>query len=362
MTEQNEIDVLRAECARLAEENARLRKTIDLLGGNSAAETPDGTLAGSGNLTPEQKVDLFYELFHGRRDTYAVRWQSQTGRSGYSPVHHHDDDSSICRRPRVHCEAKGPKRYAQFTRDVLRDHLTGRLVVGIYPLLENSTCRLLGVDFDKHGWVNDARRFADACREVGLPVYIERSRSGNGAHVWFFFSEAMAAAKAREIGLRVLATISLERYPVRFDSFDRLFPNQDTLPKGGFGNLIALPLQREVRNNGFSEFLDATGNTAADQWALLSGIERISETQIDSALDLLPSPIGRLLAAPESESQTLGIAVKGETPPWDLTPSGSIDVNADALARCPPRASAFRSNLLYIEKQGLPPLILNRLF
>jgi hypothetical protein len=124
-------------------------------------------------------------------------------------------------------------------------------------MLQDETCWFLAADFDGSHWQHDVTAVIEACRQIGLPTVLERSRSGNGAHLWFFFAEPIPAAIARRLGAHIL-TETMERRPeIGFRSYDRLFPNQDTLPKGGFGNLIALPLQKEARLRGNTVFVDA---------------------------------------------------------------------------------------------------------
>ncbi len=358
MTESEELRALRAECARLREENARLRKLVghedevreaahDLLPSRSIATT----------LTPDEKVDLFYDLFRGRRDVFALGWVGRDGRPGYSPAHCHESDSSLCRRPRAVCETLGPRRFLRLTHEVVRDHLTGRSVVGIYPLLSDDTCNLLALDFDKAGWSDAARRFAALCRQHELPAYVERSRSGNGGHVWLFFERAIPAAMARRLGLGLLSLSSIGRFPLSFASFDRLFPNQDTVPKGGFGNLVALPLQRKARDAGNSVFLGDSGEPEPDQWSLLSGIRRIPVDRVEAAAERLVSPLNHLFipddyTADDPEAMTL---------PWERLPSGAPSVRPEAVTGCPPTIQAVRSNLFYVAKSSMPGAVLNHL-
>jgi hypothetical protein len=123
-------------------------------------------------------------------------------------------------------------------------------------MLPDETCWFLAADFDKKSWRQDVAAFRDTARAKRVPVAIERSRSGNGAHAWIFFSEPVPAFEARRLGT-LLITATMDRNPdIGFDSYDRFFPSQDTMPSGGFGNLIALPLQSGPRENGSSVFLD----------------------------------------------------------------------------------------------------------
>ena len=128
--------------------------------------------------------------------------------------------------------------------------------IGVYPLLSDETCWLLAVDFDKQCWAEDVTAFAETCRSFGVPVAVERSRSGNGAHAWFFFASPVSAGIARRMGCFLITETTSRRHQLGMESYDRLFPNQDTMPRGGFGNLIALPLQYEARNQGNTVFLD----------------------------------------------------------------------------------------------------------
>jgi hypothetical protein len=153
----------------------------------------------------------------------------------------------ICEKPKTSCGSCTQRSFEPITDEVIRNHLTGSFVMGIYPLLPNEACHFLAVDFDKESWREDVAAFMDTCRLEGIPAALERSRSGNGAHVWIFFDKPVPATKTRRLG-SFLMTRTLDRRPeIGLDSFDRFFPNQDTLPKGGFGNLIAIPLQQEAR-------------------------------------------------------------------------------------------------------------------
>jgi hypothetical protein len=139
---------------------------------------------------------------------------------------------------------------------LLIEHLQGRHVMGVYPLLEEETCWFLAVDFDKGGWKDDVTAFAETCRSIGVSVSIERSRSGNGGHAWIFFAAPVSANVARRMGCYLITETMSRRHELSMTSYDRLFPNQDTMPRGGFGNLIALPLQYEALQQGNSVFID----------------------------------------------------------------------------------------------------------
>lgn len=207
--------------------------------------------------TADAKIRLFRSLFRGREDVYPRRFESRkTGRSGYAPACANEWVRGICEKPRIKCAECPNRRFLAVTDDVIRWHLSGMddsrqpFVAGVYPMLQDETCFFLAVDFDKEGWREDAGAFLETCRGIAIPAALERSRSGRGGHVWLFFEDAVTAASARRLGSYVL-TETMERHPdIGFSSYDRFFPNQDTLPHGGFGNLIALPLQKQRRDQG----------------------------------------------------------------------------------------------------------------
>ncbi len=225
------------------------------------------------------KVSVFRSLFRGREDVYPRRFESRkTGKSGYSPACANEWVRGMCEKPRVKCAECDHRRFLPVTDDVIRWHLSGHddagqpFVAGVYPMLQDESCFFLAIDFDKRDWQQDVSAFLETCRELKLPAALERSRSGRGGHVWFFFAEAIPAALARKLG-SFLLTETMERRPdIGLDSYDRLFPNQDTLPQGGFGNLIAMPLQKQARERGNSVFVDDRFEPHADQWAFLSSI------------------------------------------------------------------------------------------
>ena len=198
--------------------------------------------------TPAEKVRLFRSLFRGRTDVVAVRFVSKrTGQAGYAPACRNKFVRGVCGLPKTKCGECPNQAFVPFDDAAVLAHLTGRHVLGLYPLLDDETCWLLAVDFDKHTWTDDVLAFVETCRRAGLPVSIERSRSGDGGHVWFFFSGTVPASAARAMGCHLLTETLSRRPALGLDSYDRLFPSQDTLPRGGFGNLIALPLQLEPR-------------------------------------------------------------------------------------------------------------------
>ena len=158
--------------------------------------------------------------------------------------------------------------------------MRGNFVAGVYPLRLDETCHFLAIDFDKDGWQQDVSTLRDVCTAFAVPIGIERSRSSHGAHAWFFFASPITANLARKFGSALLTYAMSERHEIKFKSYDRLFPNQDTMPKGGFGNLIALPLQKTARQNGNSVFIDEGFHPYSDQWRFLAEIRRLTEEEI----------------------------------------------------------------------------------
>ncbi len=310
--------------------------------------------------TPEEKIRLFRSLFRGRDDVYPRRFESRkTGKSGYAPACAHEWVRGICEKPRVKCGDCPRRSFLPVTDDVIRWHLSGHddagqaFVAGVYPMLQDECCFFLAIDFDKEGWQQDVTAFADTCRALGVPAAIERSRSGRGGHVWFFFEEAIPGALARKLG-SFLLTETMERRPdVGLDSYDRLFPNQDTLPQGGFGNLIALPLQKQARERGNSVFLDDSLEPYADQWRFLSGVERLSRSRVD-----------RIVADAGERGGILGIRLpsldEDDREPWALSPSRAPRTTPIAGA-LPERLEVVLANEIYIPTEPLPPALRNRL-
>ena len=208
------------------------------------------------DISSEEKVRIFMEVFKGRTDLYAKRWTSnKTGKSGYSPVCKNEFSTYKCDKPRVKCNECPYRELLPLTEEVVLRHLKGEITIGIYPLLPNDLCNFLAIDFDKKTYEKDVMAFWNICDELNIPVYVEKSRSGNGAHIWIFFEESIPAKIARKMG-NILLTKTMEKASLDLDSYDRLFPNQDTMPKGGFGNLIALPFQGESSKNGNTVFVD----------------------------------------------------------------------------------------------------------
>ncbi len=239
-----------------------------------------------GPLSSAEKIDLFLSLFRCREDVYPKLWENpKTGTKGYSPVCRNEWFRGVCEKPRVKCSECLHQAFPPLDEVAARDHLTGKSVIGTYAICGDNTCAFLAADFDGKGWREDTRAYRNAAREFGIEVAIERSRSGDGEHAWIFFSEPVSALMARRLGTLIVAKASSLHPTMALSSYDRFFPNQDALPAGGFGNLIALPLQAKPRELGNSVFVDEDFVPFPDQWAYLATLHRVSPDQLDELVE-----------------------------------------------------------------------------
>jgi len=225
-------------------------------------------------------------------------------------------------------------------------------VMGVYPLLPDDVCWFLAADFDDGEWRRDVGAFADTCRRNQIPVAIERSRSGNGAHAWIFFADAAPAASARRLGAYLISQ-TMERLPeIGFKSYDRFFPSQDTMPAGGFGNLIALPLQGRARSAGNSVFLDDAFEPHADQWAFLASIDLLTRTYLDEL-------VGEATASGKLLPVRIPL-VDDEEEPW-LAPPSRRRLPPSIDGSLPQTITLVRADQIYVRREGLPPALIARL-
>jgi superfamily II DNA or RNA helicase len=307
--------------------------------------------------SPEEKVRLFRQFFRGRADVFPTRFVSKkTGKPGYAPACTNKFVRGVCELPKVKCGECPNQAFVHMNDAAILAHLQGRHVMGVYPLLEDETCWFLAVDFDKSTWQDDVLAFVATCRHVGLPAAVERSRSGNGAHVWFFFNEAVPAVIARRMGCHLITKTMSRRHELSMDSYDRLFPSQDTMPRGGFGNLIALPLQHGPRQQGNTLFLDDQLQPLPgdEQWAYLAAVPRIDRTAVE-----------RIAGEASRQGSVIGVrrvepADEEEAEPWARAPSGRPRW-LRVTEPLPERVRAVLSQRLFVEKTGLPSPILNQI-
>jgi superfamily II DNA or RNA helicase len=303
--------------------------------------------------TPSEKIALFRNLFRGREDVYPNRWESKTGKSGYSPACG-NEWSFVCKKPQIKCSDCSHREFLPVTDEIISNHLDAKInrTIGIYPMLQDETCWFLAIDFDKQNWKQDAVAVMGTCREHQVPAALERSRSGNGGHIWIFFDQPVEASLAREFGCALLTKTMENRYELGLDSYDRLFPNQDTLPKGGFGNLIALPLQGGPRKEGNSVFVDGNFTPYEDQWSFLSGLRKMTLSQV----------VGEVHEITRN-SKVLNVGIwdeeMDEDRPWERQQIDFDEVQVDISI--PSKVYIILSNMIYIEKNGLSAWMINQI-
>lgn len=307
MTNDVRIAAVEKECARLRAENEALQATIfgDRTAYAAAPVEPAQPSAVETSVRHDSsttdKVALFRSLFRGREDIYPLRWQSKTGRSGYSPACGNEWVPGVCEKPRIKCAECPNRAFLSVSNDAIFGHLAGRQTLGVYPILQDNTTWFVAAEFDGSSWRDDAMAYATSCRELRISACVEISRSSEGAHVWIFFDSPIPAGQARQLASAAITRACARHRTLSFAPYDRLFPSQDTLPKGGFGNLISLPLQRKSRDRGACVFVDDAWQPHPDQWAFLASVERMTPFAVDTAL-----------ARAEKEDGVLGVRSVGD--------------------------------------------------
>ena len=348
---------------------------LDLCAGDGASCSPIGslrkipgrtmssieqTVGVNHHSSPAAKIALFRSLFRGRDDVYPRRFASRrTGKSGYAPACANEWVRGVCEKPGIKCADCPRRRFLPVTDQAIRWHLSGQddsgkdFVMGVYPMLLDETCFFLAADFDKTNWQEDVSAVLETCRQQNLPAVRERSRSGNGGHVWLFFAEAISAGLARQLGAHLL-TETMERRPeIGLDSYDRFFPNQDTLPHGGFGNLIALPLQGGPRRAGNSVFLDEHLVPHADPWSFLAEVRRLSRREVETIVRDAEGK-GRVIGV------RMAVADDEDPAPWTLPPSRRRP-DPPLAGPVPASLELVMGNQIYIARESLSAGLRNRL-
>jgi len=339
------------ELRRRREENLQIKK----------ARTIPSLIPIKKDSPTADKIALFHSLFKGREDVYARRWESiKSGKSGYQPACKNEWIKGICQKPEIKCGGCLARDFLPLTDDVIRNHLIGfdpeaksrrnirrDFTIGVYPLLEDETCWFLAIDFDRDLWRDDVDAFRDTCCRFEVPLEIERSRSGRGAHAWVFFAEPIPSVEARRLGTFLLTETLDNRPEVGFDSYDRLFPSQDILPEGGFGSLIALPLQGKDKEEGNTLFIDDDFVPYSDQWAFLFSVRRLKRRDVEHIVEEA-NRYGRIIGI------RLPVIEERYEKPWRISRLQKKDKSLH-IESLPEEVKVVLSDLVYIEKENLLP-------
>ena len=302
--------------------------------------------------TPEEKIRLFRSLFRGREDVFARRWYSvQKGKGGYAPVCANEWRYGVCIKPKGKCSTCENRVLVPLDDAIIYKHLSGKDangqdVIGLYPILADDTCYFLAIDFDDGAWQENVTAVRSVCGEWEIPCGVERSRSGEGAHLWVFFEDAIPCATARKLGSALLTAAMEREGKLKLDAYDRMFPCQDTLPNGGFGNLIALPLQGQARKKGNSLFMDEMLQPYPDQWAHLSAMQKLSAENVDA------------LIRAHSHGDALGnlCVVESTSKPWERQKKVALSALDFYGVQ-----HIVRANMIYIPANGFAPRVRNQL-
>ena len=302
--------------------------------------------------TPEEKIRLFRSLFRGREDVFARRWYSvQKEKGGYAPVCANEWKYGICIKPKGKCSKCENRALVLLDDAIIYKHLSGKDansqdVIGVYPILPDDTCYFLAIDFDDDGWQENVSAVRNVCAEWEIPCGVERSRSGEGAHLWIFFENAISCATARKLGSALLTAAMEREGKLKLDAYDRMFPCQDTLPNGGFGNLIALPLQGQARKKGNSLFVDEMFRPYPDQWAYLAAMQKLSADAVDTLIRV------------HSHGDALGnlCVVESASKPWEKQRKAVLSALDFYGVQ-----HIVRANMIYIPESGFAPRVRNQL-